>query len=208
MIKFHICTVKKHRFLKLPNCQCYFDYQQSILSEISEVIFLSKKMFSALDNEEQTAHSAFPLTSIIPDNKSLTNDLDTFFKRCYLFIFRERRREEERERNISVWLPLTCFHLGIWPATQVCALTGNWTSDPLVCQLTLNPLNHSSQGTNILISLFISYSIEINFLIGNLKMMVGFPIAIILLPKLIYKNFKEIFKTNFDMCWILIVILK
>ena len=97
MIKFHICTVKKHRFLKLPNCQCYFDYQQSILSEISEVIFLSKKMFSALDNEEQTAHSAFPLTSIIPDNKSLTNDLDTIFKRCYLFIFRERGREGERK---------------------------------------------------------------------------------------------------------------
>ena len=32
------------------------------------------------------------------------------FKRCYLFIFRQRGwegREKERERNIDVWLPLT-----------------------------------------------------------------------------------------------------
>ena len=31
----------------------------------------------------------------------------------------------ERERNITVWLPLTWPPLGTWPATQACALTGN-----------------------------------------------------------------------------------
>ena len=31
-----------------------------------------------------------------------------------------------------MWLPLTRPLLGTWPTTQVCALTGNQTSDPLV----------------------------------------------------------------------------
>ena len=39
--------------------------------------------------------------------------------------------EKERERNINVWLPLVYPLLGTWPATQACALTGNWTHDPL-----------------------------------------------------------------------------
>ena len=30
-----------------------------------------------------------------------------FFLRCYLFIFREGKGERKRERNASVWLPLT-----------------------------------------------------------------------------------------------------
>ena len=51
----------------------------------------------------------------------------------YLFIFRKRRREGERqERNINVWLPLTRSLLGTWPATQACALTGNQIGYPLV----------------------------------------------------------------------------
>ena len=52
--------------------------------------------------------------------------------RFSLFIFRERGREGERERNINVWLPLMWPLLGTWPATQACALTGNQTRDPLV----------------------------------------------------------------------------
>ena len=36
--------------------------------------------------------------------------------------------------------------LGTWPATQACALTGNQTSDSLVCRPALSPLNHISQG--------------------------------------------------------------
>ena len=56
-----------------------------------------------------------------------------FLIRFYLFIFREAR-----ERNINVWLPLACPLLGTWPETQACALTGNRTSDPLICRLALN----------------------------------------------------------------------
>ena len=59
----------------------------------------------------------------------------------YLFIERGEGRKKERERNISVWLPLICPHLGACPAPQACALTGNRTCDPLVCRLALNPLS-------------------------------------------------------------------
>ena len=70
-----------------------------------------------------------------------------FFLRFYLFIFREGGgREKERERNINVWLPLVHPLLGTWPTTQACALTGNWTSNPLVHRPALNPLSHTSQG--------------------------------------------------------------
>ena len=48
-----------------------------------------------------------------------------FYLKIYLFIFRERGKEGEREGNISVWLPLARYLLGTWPATQACALTGN-----------------------------------------------------------------------------------
>ena len=65
----------------------------------------------------------------------------TFLK--ILFIFRERGKEGEREGNIHVWLPLVCPLLEIWPATQACALTGNWTGDPLVSRPALNPLGHT-----------------------------------------------------------------
>ena len=50
------------------------------------------------------------------------DDIFLFFKDFHLlFIFRERGREEERKRNIHVWLTLTCPLLGIWPKTQACA---------------------------------------------------------------------------------------
>ena len=71
-----------------------------------------------------------------------------FFKRFYLFIFREGEgREKEEDRNINMWVSLACPLLGTWPATQACALTGNRTSDPLVCRSELNPLSHASQGS-------------------------------------------------------------
>ena len=48
------------------------------------------------------------------------------FLRFYVFIFRERGREGEREgENINVWLPPVCPLLGTWPATHICALTGS-----------------------------------------------------------------------------------
>ena len=65
----------------------------------------------------------------------------------YLFIFRKRGREGERERNINVWLPLTCPELGTQPTTQACAVTGNRTCNPLVLRSSLNPRSHSSQGS-------------------------------------------------------------
>ena len=36
------------------------------------------------------------------------------------------------------------------PATQACTLTGNGTGDPLVHRPALDPLSHTSQGSNIL----------------------------------------------------------
>ena len=39
---------------------------------------------------------------------------ETYFLKNILFIFRERGREKERERNISVWLPLEHPLLGTW----------------------------------------------------------------------------------------------
>ena len=70
-----------------------------------------------------------------------------FFIRFYLFIFREGKGGKKRERNINVWLPLERPLLGTWPTTQTCALTGNPTSDSLVCRPALNPLSHISQGS-------------------------------------------------------------
>ena len=46
-----------------------------------------------------------------------------FLKKDFIYLFLER--EEERERNIRVWLPLVRPLLGTWPATQTCALTGH-----------------------------------------------------------------------------------
>ena len=69
-----------------------------------------------------------------------------FFLRFYLFLERGERREKERERNISVWLPLKHPLLGTWPTTQACALTGNGTGDTVVGRPALNPLRHTSQG--------------------------------------------------------------
>ena len=57
-----------------------------------------------------------------------------FFFKDFIYSFLERGegKDKERERNINVWLPLTCPPLGTWPATQACALSGNQTGDPLV----------------------------------------------------------------------------
>ena len=47
-----------------------------------------------------------------------------------------------------IHVPLTFSQLETWPATQACALTGNQTGDLLVRRLVLNPLSHTSQGSN------------------------------------------------------------
>ena len=48
-----------------------------------------------------------------------------------------------------VWLPLKHPLLGACTTTQACALTGNQTSDPLVCRPALNPLSYTSQGGSV-----------------------------------------------------------
>ena len=75
----------------------------------------------------------------------------TYLFELFYFIFRGEGTEEERGRNINMWLPVTRPLLGTWPSTQACALTGNQTGDPLVHRLALNPLSHISQGSHVLI---------------------------------------------------------
>ena len=70
-----------------------------------------------------------------------------------LFIFRERGRVGERERNINVWLPLVRPLLGTWPTTQACALTGNQTCSPLVC----SPLSHTFRAGSV----FYIYNVKV-----------------------------------------------
>ena len=79
------------------------------------------------------------------------NTLDMFFLsflKIY-FIFRERGREKERKRNID-WFPLAHTQVGTQPANQACALTGDQTSDLLVCRMMPNPLIHTSQDKDML----------------------------------------------------------
>ena len=74
-----------------------------------------------------------------------------FFKDfIYLFLEKGEGREKERERNISVWLPLTWPPLGPWPASQACALIGDRTGNPLIHRPTLYPLSYTSQGMSSL----------------------------------------------------------
>ena len=65
-------------------------------------------------------------------------------KRFYLFSERGERKEKKGEKHQLVASQTPPAR--DWPATQACALTGNRTSDPLVCRLALKPLSHTSQG--------------------------------------------------------------
>ena len=66
----------------------------------------------------------------------------------YLFVFREKGREGEREREerpraVASHVP---HHQGPGPQPRHVSLTGNRTSDPLVCRLAFDPLSLTSQG--------------------------------------------------------------
>ena len=79
--------------------------------------------------------------------KSTIVNVLPFIKKIYiLFIFRERGREGERERNVSAWLCLNCPSPETWPTTQAGTLTGNRPSNPFICRPALNPLNYTSQS--------------------------------------------------------------
>ena len=65
-----------------------------------------------------------------------------FFKRFYLFIFRERGRKREREGEkhqceILSWLSYVPWR-GTKPATQACGVTRNWTRDLLLDRMIPN----------------------------------------------------------------------
>ena len=70
-----------------------------------------------------------------------------FLKILFIYFYRQEGREKERERKISVWLPLPHPLLGTWSATQACVLTGNRSNNPSVHRPVLNPLSHTSQGS-------------------------------------------------------------
>ena len=72
------------------------------------------------------------------------------FKKDFIYLFLKREGKGGREtsmyeRNIYR-LPLACSQLGTWPATQACALTGNWTHSLSVCRMMPNTLSYTSQG--------------------------------------------------------------
>ena len=83
-------------------------------------------------------------------------DFKDFFNVLLFYFFRERRREGEREREKHECVRKTsigCFsyapHLGTKPATQVCVLTRNQTSDLLLCGTTPSQLSHIGQGQTV-----------------------------------------------------------
>ena len=78
--------------------------------------------------------------SLISSNQRMKYPLEVYFKwwrrfeqrvfnflKDFIYLFLERGREGERERNINVWLPLTCPPPRTWPTTQACAL--DWESN-------------------------------------------------------------------------------
>ena len=105
-----------------------------------------------LPTEDKIGSGAHFLTSLRLSFLICTMERRIFSSSCFwvffniIFIFRQRGREGEKERNTNVWLPLAHPPLGTWTTTQACALTGNRTSDSLVCRPALNPLSHTNQG--------------------------------------------------------------
>ena len=71
-----------------------------------------------------------------------------FFPKDFIYLFLERgeEREEEREKNMNVWLPLACLLPKTWPTTPACAQSGSQTGYTLIHRLALNPLGYTGQG--------------------------------------------------------------
>ena len=90
----------------------------------------------------------------------------SFFFPKILFIFRERGREGEREgekhwcvRETSISC-LSHAQPRTWPATQVCALTGNQTSDLLVWGTMLNPWTTPARAKLFTLQALVSSSVK------------------------------------------------
>ena len=110
-------------------------------------IFVTKVNYSVCHNEVMLLNIVLLVLLIFTPIGTLVCLIFLCFQIFYLFNFRERRKERERERNISQ-LALSCPQPGTWPATQSCALTGNQICNPLVHSPELNPLSHTSHGEN------------------------------------------------------------
>ena len=106
-------------------------------------------------------------------------------KNFFIYLFLERGEGTEKERrNINVWLPLMRPLLGTWHATQACALTRNWTSDPLVHRPEFNPLSHTSWGD---FNPFVFWLFKLDtFIIQNLENAEKYAFPIILLITMWY----------------------
>ena len=108
---------------------------------------------------------------------SLTIKVAKFPEQCQkynllknLFIYLFLEKGERRERNTD-WLPLAYPQPGAWPTTQACALTGNKTSDLLVCRSVLNALSHTIQGQryNLKRNHLLQYVFLRNYFVGLQK---------------------------------------
>ena len=99
-----------------------------------------------------------PITLIVINRlNTVSMELDklTFLKDfIYLFLHSWEGREKKRERNINVWLPLTCPILGTSPATQACTLIRNQTRNPLILRPALNPLSYTRQGDKLVFKIY------------------------------------------------------
>ena len=113
-------------------------------------------MFSCTDEqaffggeEESIGPKACILSILRAIDHLPTQKAVVIFLRFYLFIFRERGREGEREgeKYQCVFTSHGFPHPppGTRPATQACVPIGNRTSDPLVLRPALNPPSHTSQ---------------------------------------------------------------
>ena len=80
------------------------------------------------------------------------------FKILFILFLDGGKREKEREGNINVWFPHVHLLLETWPATQICALTGDRTSNTLISRLVLSPLSHISQGKVCCFKIYIPMS--------------------------------------------------
>ena len=78
-----------------------------------------------------------------------------FFLRFYLFLERGREGGREGEKNQCVVSSLT-LPLGIWPATQACALDWESNRQPFDLQAGTQPLSHVSQGSMSYLSILIT----------------------------------------------------
>ena len=70
-----------------------------------------------------------------------------FFFKILFILDRREGREKDRERKCVVASHVLSTRDLTWAAAQqACALTGNRTSNPLVCRPALNPLHHTSHS--------------------------------------------------------------